>query len=287
MTSTSPVNDITSQARQGSVAAIIQVLNEHLADSGIRTRAVLADGILQLLCEAPTPEDLPQSQVVDRVRGILEGISPRNIRRVNINSRIVREQQLLWLEEIHRDPEGQLLWSELIVLKQPNAIARLIKEIQTPKARPKNSPANLKRTDLKQQYFWRGIVGGASLCLLVVMVGWALKYRLGIQWSPAQTVSAPELAPEESPAVPAAVAQDAFVQAVRLAEQASIDGQTAETAADWLDLAARWQRASDLMAEVPPDDSRYKTAQDRVILYQQYRAQALTRSEQSQPPAAE
>jgi hypothetical protein len=46
------INDIIWQARQGSVAAIIQVLNESLVLSGVRTRAVFADGVLQLLCEA-------------------------------------------------------------------------------------------------------------------------------------------------------------------------------------------------------------------------------------------
>ena len=49
------VNDIAKQARRGSVSAIIQILNEKLADSGVRTRAIFEDGILQLLCEAPTP----------------------------------------------------------------------------------------------------------------------------------------------------------------------------------------------------------------------------------------
>jgi len=105
-----PVDNIAIQARQGSVAAIIQVLNEKLAEIGVRTRAVFTDGVLQLLCEAPKVDQLEQSTLVERIRQILEGISPRYIRRVNINTRIVREQQLLWLEEISRDPENQLLW---------------------------------------------------------------------------------------------------------------------------------------------------------------------------------
>ncbi|MCG8362376.1 MAG: hypothetical protein MJA27_03465, partial [Pseudanabaenales cyanobacterium] len=100
------INDISSQARQGSVAAIIQVLNEQLADAGIRTRAFLAQNSLQLLCEAAQPEQLEQTVVVERVRQILESISPRHIRRVKIYSRIVREHQLLWLEEVTHDAEN-------------------------------------------------------------------------------------------------------------------------------------------------------------------------------------
>jgi hypothetical protein len=98
------INDIIWQARQGSVAAIIQVLNENLVLSGVRTRAVFADGVLELLCEAATLEQLEQSILVPKIQEMLESLTPRHIRRVNVNSRIVREEQLLWLEEIHRDP---------------------------------------------------------------------------------------------------------------------------------------------------------------------------------------
>jgi alpha-D-ribose 1-methylphosphonate 5-triphosphate synthase subunit PhnL len=94
------VDDIARQARQGSVAAIIQILNDRLAEIGVRTRAVFADGVLQLLCEAATADLLEQSSLVDRLTQILEQLSPQNIRRVQINSRLVREHQLLWLEEI-------------------------------------------------------------------------------------------------------------------------------------------------------------------------------------------
>jgi hypothetical protein len=60
---------------------------------------------------------------------------------------------------------------------------------------------------------------------------------------------------------------DPFADAVRLAEQTSIAGRNAQTSAQWLDLAAKWQQASDLMAAVPPTDNRYETAQDRVESY--------------------
>lgn len=101
----STIDDIDLQARQGSVAAIIQLLNEHFASAGIRTRAVQDNGVLQLLVEAPTVEQLPQSAVVEDVRQVLESISPKGITKVNINSRIVQEQQLLWLDEIKRTPK--------------------------------------------------------------------------------------------------------------------------------------------------------------------------------------
>jgi hypothetical protein len=52
-----------------------------------------------------------------------------------------------------------------------------------------------------------------------------------------------------------------------LAEQASVAGRTVQTPAQWLDVAAKWERASDFMSVVKPDDGRYKTAQDRMILY--------------------
>lgn len=278
--SNSAVNDILGQARQGSVAAIIQILNERLADSQIRTRAILADGVLQLLCEAPQAEQLEQEKVVERVQTILEELSPRGIRKVNINSRIVREQQLLWFEEITRDPENQLLWSELIKLKQPNPVTRFWQDRQQPKNRNEIVVPDSKKNGHGQRYFLKGVVGSASLCLLLLLLGWVLKHRLGISWAQVGELGAPPV--EQSAAPDTTVASESFAQAVRLAQQAVDDGQDADTPAEWLDLAARWQRAADLMAEVPPENENYAIAQDRVISYQQNSDQALSTAERLQ-----
>ncbi len=269
------IDDIDLQARQGSVAAIIQLLNEHFADEGIRTRAIQDSGILQLLVEAPTATALPQEAVVDEVRHVLESISPRGISRVNINSRIVQEQQLLWLDEIKRDPEKSLLWSEPITLKRPNPLVRAWREMRSPRQRnPFLDDVYRKKPLSNRSAFWRGLIGGASLALLLLMVGWATKDWLGLELR--SLVTAPEPA-EAPPATP--IGQDPFVLAVRIAQQAVEDGKTATTAADWLDLAVRWQRASDLMADVPPEDDRYPIAQDRVQTYAANKAMALGEAE--------
>lgn len=273
------IDDIDFQARQGSVAAIIQILNEHFAEESIRTRAIQDHGILQLLVEAPSAEALPREAVVDQVRHVLEMISPRGISRVNINGRIVQEQQLLWLDDIKRDPEKSLLWSEPIVLKRPNPVARLWRDLRAPRQRnPFLDDVYRKKPTSSSRAFWRGIIGGASLALLLLLVGWATKDWLGVDLrlgSQNDTVSEPDLAAE--PVTPAG--QDSFVLAVRIAQQSVEDGKSASTAAAWLDLAVRWQRAADLMAEVPPDDDRYPVAQDRVQTYSANKAMALAEAE--------
>lgn len=284
-----PVNDIFGQARQGSVAAIIQILNERLLGDGIRTRAVFADGILQLLCEAPTVEQLDRAFVVERIKRELEVISPRRIRKVNVNSRTVREQQLLWLEEINRDPERQILWSELITLKQPPLLQRLWQDLRQRKPRSE-FPAIPSAADLKQRKsFVSGMTGGVGVVCLLLLVGWAFRERLGVTTTagPSEPIAALEPAPATSPAqavpvadsVPIPEESDAFAKAVRLAEAAAAEGQTAQTPAQWLEIAARWQQASDLMAEVPSGDSRYRLAQDRVQAYQRYSETALKNAE--------
>lgn len=306
---TQSIDNVSKQARQGSVAAIIQILNDRLADDGIRTRAVLAEGILQLLCEAKTPEQLEQATVVERIRSILETISPRTINRVNINSRIVREQQLLWLEEVNRDPDNHLLWSELIALKKTNLFKRVFEDVTAPRQPRSRLPATSMRKSLKQRYFWRGLVGGTSLCLFLGLIGWGAwrwLYQGPILPPSAEDATPPappdnepdsggdnppESSPPDAPLTPNpdnAVSDslpplpedpDPFVQAVRIAEQAAADGKTAETAADWLDLASRWQRASDLMAQIPDTDERYPTAQDRVEAYRENSEAALAEAE--------
>ncbi len=273
------IDDIDFQARQGSVAAIIQILNEHFAEEGIRTRAIQDSGILQLLVEAPSADALPREAVVDQVRHILETISPRGISRVNINSRIVQEQQLLWLDEIKRDPENSLLWSEPIVLKRPNPAARLWRDLRAPRQRnPFLDDVYKKKPTSSRNAFWRGIIGGASLALLLLLVGWATKDWLGVDLRlGAQNDSSDAAEPTPAPAAP--VGQDPFVLAVRIAQQSVEDGKSATTAAQWLDLAVRWQRAADLMAEVPPEDERYPIAQDRVQTYSANKAMALMEAE--------
>lgn len=282
------IDEIAIQARQGSVAAIIQVLNEKLAEVGVRTRAVFADGVLQLLCEAPKVDQLEQSTLVERIRQILEGISPRYIRRVNINSRIVREQQLLWLEEISRDPENQLLWSKQIILAKPNFFKQSFEDLnyifgwlrsgktQSRKpVLPKTSSSSLLRD---QRQFQRGLVGGVSLSLFLLMVGLVLHNWLNAQDSEtvqATTQSVPySIPPNPVPTTPkpasVAPSQDDFAQAVRLAQQAADSGKNAQTREDWLVIAAKWQQASELMSAVAPTHPRYDTAVNRAALYRQY-----------------
>ena len=274
------IDDIDFQARQGSVAAIIQILNEHFAEEGIRTRAIQDSGILQLLVEAPSADALPREAVVDQVRQVLETISPRGISRVNINSRIVQEQQLLWLDEIKRDPENSLLWSEPIVLKRPNPAARLWRDLRAPRQRnPFLDDVYKKKPTTNRSAFWRGIIGGASLALLLLLVGWATKDWLGIDLRLGAQSETSESATEPTSAPNPPTGQDPFVLAVRIAQQSVEDGKSASTAAEWLDLAVRWQRAADLMAEVPPEDERYPVAQDRVQTYSANKAMALSEAE--------
>lgn len=276
---TPTIDDIDFQARQGSVAAIIQILNEHFAGDSIRTRAIQDNGILQLLVEAPTADGLPKDTVVDQVRSVLESISPRGISRVNINSRIVQEQQLLWLDEVKRDPEHSLLWSEPITLKRPNVLARLWRDARAPRQRnPFLDDVYQKKPASSSSAFWRGLIGGASLALLLLLVGWATKDWLGVDLGlRSQTDTA-----NQAPAPAAPTGQDPFVLAVRIAQQSVEDGRDATTAAAWLDLAVRWQRASDLMAEVPPEDDRYAIAQDRVQAYAANKTMALQEAEKIQ-----
>lgn len=293
---TDRINDIAWQAHLGSVAAIIQVLNQKLANSGVRTRAIFADGVLQLLCEARTVDKLEQSTLVKQIQQILESIAPRNIRRVNINSRIVQEQQLLWLEEISRAPGNYLLWSEEITLAQPTIIQQVIQDFQERKieqAKP-NLPKSQYSSSLvvinknKHKKYLRGqMLNTLGLCLFLFILGWSAYGWLDGRWnlmaqqvlkSLSPTVKSSERLTNQEPNIRPLVSipsdstldEDFFAAAVRIANQASTMGRNAQTSIQWLDLAARWQRASDLMSKVPSNHSRYQEAQIRTKLYREY-----------------
>ncbi|MBD2387407.1 hypothetical protein [Cylindrospermum sp. FACHB-282] len=289
------INDIAWQAHQGSVAAIIQLLNERLAKSSVRTRAMFSDGVLQLLCEAPRIEQLEQSTLVEQIQQILESIAPRNIRRVNINSRIVREEQLLWLKDIYSDRENQLLWSQEITLVQPNILKQLIKdftEAQIELGKPNLPKTQSSRTSIftnkdkhkKLPKTW--ILATVSLCLLLLL-GWIVYAQLGDKLKNLikSGISTKDTKPEASPQAASkslfTLSDDPFAGAVRLANQASASGKTATTSTQWLELAARWQQASDLMSTVPPKHSRYQEAQIRTKLYRKYSEAAQKEAEKS------
>jgi hypothetical protein len=282
------INDIAWQAHQGSVAAIIQLLNENLASSGVRTRAIFDDGILQLLCEAYTIDKLEQSSLVKQIQQIFESIAPRNIRRVNINSRIVQEQQLLWLEEINRDHHNQLLWSQEITLVQPNIFKQIIIEFKerTIEKRKINllksqssRIAAVTSYKKRKNYSLGWVLKAASFCMFFLLLGIATYALLGNKLKnpllPATlnslaSVTTDQKQTEALSTTNLNASTDSFAAAVRIANQASATGKTATTSIQWLDLAARWQRASELMNAVPPTHSRYQEAQIRTKLYKKY-----------------
>lgn len=278
------INDIAWQAHQGSVAAIIQVLNEKLVTVGVRTRAVFADDVLQLLCEAATVEQLEQSVLVEKIQQILESIAPRNIRRVNINSRIVREEQLLWFEEINRDRQNQLLWSQEIILSQPGFFQQFIQDLQSvyyeferPIVPKSQSLLNFKN---KQQLSTKRLmIGSIIVCTVIAINGFSHISLLSIFQNilPVKTTSIKTENDVKSQVSSVSnsqsinnKSQDYFADAVRLANQAAIGGKTAITRTQWLELAAKWQRASDLMSQVSPSHPRYQEAQLRMKLYREY-----------------
>ncbi|MBD2777669.1 hypothetical protein [Iningainema tapete] len=296
------INDIAWQAHQGSVAAIIQILNEQLANSGVRTRAIFDRGVLQLLCEAHTVDKLEKSILVKQIQQILESIAPRNIRRVNINSRVVREQQLLWLEEINRDPDN-LLWSQEITLIQPNFFKQLVQDFQESKT--EFGKQNLLKSYRRYEVFNKNnfktaprkrISELASLCIFLLLIFGGVYALIGYKLkNPMQSLEViksltpADTNPKKIELSPVATrlrvytpeSQDFFAAAVRIANYNTITGKTAKTSAQWLDLAARWQRASELMRAVPPTHSRYQEAQIRTKLYKIYSEAAQKEAKKS------
>lgn len=275
------IDDIAWQAHQGSVAAIIQVLNDRLAETGVKTRAVCSGGVLQLLCEANRAEHLEKSDLVGRVKEILEAIAPRNIRRVRVNSRILQNQRLLWLEDIIRDPDNQLLWSEDIILRQPNPIQQFIADFKSNKNRPiaVNSTERIR----EERQFRRGLlIGGMSICLLLIIGGFALYQWWNSQLPEGFETQEPGVSSPQSPPLDSLSDEELFKRAVDLAQEAVALGKGADTEAQWSEIADKWGEAADLMAAVSPDYPRHATAQNRVALYRRNRDVAQEEAQKRQ-----
>ena len=310
------LDNITIQARQGSVAAIIQVLNEKLAESGVRARAVVAQGVLQLLCEADSPKKLDQASLIDQLRNLLEVIHPRYIRRVKVNTRLVSEHQLLWLDEIEEGANSQLLWTAEFSLSR-RSLAQTLKDVMQWR-QFQASGVVLADTSIRERQkrrVWQTLVGVGGLGIFLCLSGWAVYgsfNQRGIVR--VQDSSQGPLVPigRNNASVPSPLtlfrgvssamsssdgndesialnpaSPDPFAQAVRLAEQSVKDGKSATKVDEWMDLAARWQRASDLMGLISSDDERYAIAQDRVVLYRQNSLDSLKQAELARQASTE
>ncbi|MBW4441846.1 MAG: hypothetical protein KME10_11540 [Plectolyngbya sp. WJT66-NPBG17] len=270
------INDIYKQAHQGSVAAIIQVLNDKLSDTGVRTRAIFANGVLQLLCEAATPAQLDRAILTERVRKILESISPRNVRRVNINSRIVREQQLLWFEEINRDPDGQLLWAEEIALRRPNFVRGMIQDLRETFSDRDDLPKTLSPQAVREKrQFTKGILGGVVISGAILFAGWGV-----YSWNQGKLFAGENgesVSPTTQPQWKSTIKQDgdSFATAVRVAERAAKSSKEAKTPAQWQQVAEMWGTASRLMSEVPNNHPRADVAKNRTQAYRKNQEIAL------------
>ncbi len=283
-TVTNPANDVRKQAHQGSVAAIIQVLNQELSDLGVRTRAVYDGGLLQLLCEADTPTQLDQETLPDRIKQILELLAPRGVRRVNINSRIVREQQLLWLDEISREPE-KLLWYKEVTLVRPNFLKTTMEDLKESMASRSDQiggPSARQQREKKQ--YWRGILGGIGVTTVLLFLGGGVFSLIN---KPSETTSITTNPPKPIDVQPRAAKQpeskptdspEAFPTAVRLAEESVALGSKAQTPEEWQTIADKWGKASDLMSQVPPTDKYYTIAQDRTVRYKNNQESALNKA---------
>jgi hypothetical protein len=225
------VNDVFSQAQSGSITAIIQILNENLAAIGVRTRAVLEGNVLELLCEAAQAEELVETTLVPHIVHLLEGIAPPNIRSVNFYGRIIREQQLLWLDEIRRHPES-LLWSQSMRLTRPNPLLLAWQRSRQSTAKPIAFPAmSTGLPQPKPSRLWYGLAGGTGIALSLIALGAFLSEWL--QTPPAPLLQSKTTAPssEQPPAAKASAPVQAPIGASRNALQSAKANATANTTA--------------------------------------------------------
>ena len=281
---------LTQLAHQGNVKAIMEILNKQLEEAGVNTRVALgANGILEILCEAGHPENLDKAMIVRRIKHSLDQLSPRPFQQVHIRSCLTNDVQSLWVSTLSCEARQKLLWSERIQIHHRPWFQQLLRRwgIKPPKRFRKRRRARLQtasstpgttaqspRTGLNLSSKQQLLMGAIALGF----VGWfshdwwALKMQVQQNTSTVNSVT-------QSEGTPSDTAEDPFTQAVRLANEAATEGQAAKTYGEWLDLANRWQKASEFMALVAPNHPRYAEAQERVLSYRQNSEVALAKAE--------
>ncbi|CDM94056.1 MAG: hypothetical protein P5702_05930 [Limnospira sp. PMC 1291.21] len=77
----------------------------------------------------------------------------------------------------------------------------------------------------------------------------------------------PETPQTAEPAAPPTVPTDPWRDGINAAMNAATLAQTAQSQAEWNAVASEWQKASELMSQVPQDSENYQAAQERVGQY--------------------
>lgn len=277
----------------------MEVLNEQLQDTGVSTRVALgANGILEILCEAGHPENLDKRVIVSRIQRSLDQLSPRPFRQVHIQSCLTNDVQSLWVSTLSFEARRKLLWSEKIQIRHLSWVKRMLRswEIKLPKSKPQKrstkfklaappvaatSAAERKMPSLSFSPQSKLVLGAiaAGFCGWLSHDWWQLKTQVSPNISGSATVTQTSTSGSSG----SDLSFEPFNQAVRLAIQAANGGQSATTYGEWLDLANRWQQASELMKLVAPNHPRYAEAQERVLSYRQNSELALAKAKALAP----
>lgn len=117
--------------------------------------------------------------------------------------------------------------------------------------------------------FFLLVLGGVSTTVLLLWLSWTTFDRYIS--NPAAT----------RPGVNVSFQDDAYAQALRIAQTATFAGKTANSSQEWFAIAGQWQQAAELLTIVPKTDRRYKAAQTRLKLYRSNTAYARRKGEAS------
>lgn len=179
-------DDITWQARQGKVAAILQILRQEFTEMGLQVRAVLQNGVLHLLCEIDAKEPPEREVLLPRIQSIFTSLTPDLIRQIRIYGRAAQDQPLVWFGEngflegrsseqnsdnnSDNNSENHLpsCWQDNIFLEQPHQSHQL-------SSHSRQSTQELALTpELRQHHqFQRGLVLGVALSSILGLISFA------------------------------------------------------------------------------------------------------------------
>ena len=132
---------------------------------------------------------------------------------------------------------------------------------------------------LQRLHPWQWAIVGVAALVVSSSVGWTLYSRILNPSDPAPVDpnapntlnNRPPSTNDSNPAIESPATDvdvdEAFSDAVRLAQSALKATETASSAQDWSKIAKLWQDAAALMAVVPENDLRFQQARDRTVTY--------------------
>ena len=290
-------------AKQGDPKVISSIINHSLQKKGINVQVTKDNDALEITLESDQVSNL-QASLVKFIRTGVVKLGVESVNTVKVYGVLNGNETPVWEEEFFLRTPPKTNTSELKkeseVKNFPKTVDKLDQELETAYETEKDEDYDQEEYEEEVEYEEeddddelseephsqkKNLITAILLSVLLVLVAvptalhfsgiFPLPFFSSLRPEKNESNDTKESKLETSPAdsQPSGYPQTTTVSnpwyfAVRNAQSAAQKAQIAQTKSEWNSVTSDWQKAVDLMKEVPESNQNYQTAQTKIIEYQ-------------------